>query len=114
MLPEAKAGFKAGLNGLLKPGDNQQCKDIVAAAVAQVDVLIVWDDTKNATQNIVNLVQIAQKLYNDTKAAVEAARTSTNFEAVQQSAIRNQKIIRNGQLLIIRDGKTFNAAGAEL
>ena len=114
MLPEAKAGFKAGLNGLLQPGDNQKCQDIVAAAVAQVDVLIVWDDTKNATQNILNLVQIAEKLYNDTKAAVEAARTSTNFEAVQQSAIRNQKIIRNGQLLIIRDGKTFNAAGAEL
>ena len=114
MLPKAKAGFKAGLNGLLQPGDNQQCKDIVAAAVAQVDVLIVWDDTKNATQNIVNLVQIAQKLYNDTRAAVEAARTSTNFEAVQQSAIRNQKIIRNGQLLIIRDGKIYNATGAEV
>lgn len=114
MLPKAKAGFKAGLNGLLQPGDNQKCKDIVAAAVAQVDVLIVWDDTKNATQNILNLVQIAEQLYNDTKAAVEAARTSTNFDAVQQSAIRNQKVIRNGQLLIIRDGKTFNAAGAEL
>ena len=114
MLPKAKAGFKAGLNGLLQPGDNQKCQDIVAAAVAQVDVLIVWDDTKNATQNILNLVQIAEKLYNDTKAAVEAARTSTNFDAVQQSAIRNQKVIRNGQLLIIRDGKTFNAAGAEL
>ena len=114
MLPKAKAGFKAGLNGLLQPGDNQKCKDIVAAAVAQVDVLIVWDDTKNATQNILNLVQIAEKLYNDTKAAVEAARTSTNFDAIQQSAIRNQKVIRNGQLLIIRDGKTFNAAGAEL
>ena len=114
MLPEAKARSKAGLNGLLQPGDNQKCQDIVAAAVAQVDVLIVWDDTKNATQNIVNLAQVVQKLYNDTKAAVEAARTSTNFEAVQQSAIRNQKVIRNGQLLIIRDGKIYNATGAEV
>ena len=96
MLPEAKARSKAGLNGLLQPGDNQKCKDIVAAAVAQVDV------------------QVVQKLYNDTKAAVEAARTSTNFEAVQQSAIRNQKVIRNGQLLIIRDGKIYNTTGAEV
>lgn len=114
MLPKAKAGFKAGLNGLLQPGDNQKCKDIVAQAVAQVDVLIVWDDTKNATQNIVNLVQIAEKLYNDTKAAVEAARTATDFETVQQSAIRSQKVIRNGQLLIIRDGNTYSAQGAEV
>ena len=114
LLPKAKAGFKAGLNGLLQPEDNQKCKDIVAQAVAQVDVLIVWDDTKNATQNIINLVQIAQKLYNDTKAAVEAARTATDFEMVQQSAIRSQKVIRNGQLLIIRDGKNYSAQGAEV
>jgi len=114
LLPKAKAGFKAGLNGLLQPEDNQKCKDIVAQAVAQVDVLIVWDDTKNATQNIINLVQIAQKLYNDTKAAVEAARTATDFETVQQSAICSQKVIRNGQLLIIRDGKNYSAQGAEV
>ena len=32
----------------------------------------------------------------------------------QSSASKTQKIIRNGQLIIVRDGKTYNAQGAQL
>jgi lysophospholipase L1-like esterase len=35
-------------------------------------------------------------------------------ESIQPSASSLQKIIRNGQLFIIRDGKTYNALGVEL
>jgi hypothetical protein len=39
---------------------------------------------------------------------------ATGIESVQSSAVRSQKVLRNGQLLILRDGKTFNATGAEV
>ncbi len=37
--------------------------------------------------------------------------TATDIESNQQSAISSQKVIRDGQLLILRDGKTYNAQG---
>ena len=41
---------------------------------------------------------------------------STGIEAVshQPSAISAQKVIRNGQLFIIRDGRTYSVAGTEM
>lgn len=36
---------------------------------------------------------------------------TTDMESVQHSAISTQKILRNGQILIIRDGKVYNALG---
>lgn len=36
---------------------------------------------------------------------------TTDMESVQSSAIGTQKILRNGQILIIRDGKVYNALG---
>ena len=45
---------------------------------------------------------------------VYASTALENPMSNQQSAISCQKLIRNGELLIIRDGKTFNALGAEV
>lgn len=43
---------------------------------------------------------------------------SSNFAAQKallgESNVEGRKILRDGQLLIIRDGKTYNAQGAEL
>ena len=38
----------------------------------------------------------------------------TAVDSIQNSDVRSQKVVRNGQLLIIRDGKTFNALGAQV
>jgi len=38
----------------------------------------------------------------------------TGFENVQQDNVQCTKVIRNGQLVILRDGKVFNALGAEM
>ena len=38
----------------------------------------------------------------------------TGIGSVQDSGFRAQKVVRDGQLVIIRDGKTFNALGAEV
>ena len=114
MMPMAKEQLKADLNALLKEGDPQACKDIVAAAVAQVDEIIVWDNKKTVAENILALAAAGETLYNTTKDAVEKARTETGFEAIRQNAAQDRKIIRNGQLYIFRDGKTFNANGAQV
>ena len=39
---------------------------------------------------------------------------TTELEKVQRDQEPSTKVIRNGQLVIIRDGKTFNALGAEM
>lgn len=38
-------------------------------------------------------------------------QTATGVESLQPSAISIQKVLRDGQLLIIRDGRTYNAQG---
>ena len=40
--------------------------------------------------------------------------TTTGVESIQNSEFRIQKIIRDGQMIIIRDGKEYNAFGVEL
>lgn len=44
----------------------------------------------------------------------DVANGGTGIESVQNSGFRAQKVVRDGQLVIIRDGKTFNALGAEV
>ena len=38
--------------------------------------------------------------------------TPTGMESMQGSAIRAEKILRNGQLIIIRNGVEYDATGA--
>ena len=115
MMPMAKEQLKADLNALLKEGDPQACKDIVAAAVAQVDEIIVWDNTKNVTENLVALTTAGETLYNTTKAAVEKARKETGLNnQMVNGKCQNGKLIRNGHLYIQRGDEIFNAQGARV
>ena len=114
MMPMAKEQLKADLNALLKEGDPQACKDIVDAAVAQVDEIIVWDNTKNVTENLVALTTAGESLYNTTKAAVEKARKETSIEAILGYPVKDAKLIRNGHLYIQRGDELFNANGARV
>ena len=50
----------------------------------------------------------------DTFTHFYAIESMQGVETVQPSTIRVQKLVRNGQLFIIRDNKTFNALGAEV
>ena len=44
----------------------------------------------------------------------DAIQTPTGTESIQPSAISIQKVLRDGQLFIIRDGKTYTATGQEV
>ena len=74
------------------------------------DAKRVLDDEEASLQELQDAITDMQNALNKAKAEVE----TTGIGSVYNTATRNQKVIRNGQLLIIRDGKTFNAAGAEL
>jgi len=38
----------------------------------------------------------------------------TGIESVRNNKLHSTKLLRNGQVLIIRDGKTYNVVGAEV
>ena len=50
----------------------------------------------------------------DGKKGFFSKKTTTGMESVQTSDVRSQKILRNGQFLILRDGKMYNVQGAEV
>ena len=54
----------------------------------------------------------SQELFNKTKTFTTTKIQA--LESIQQSAVSNQKILRNGQLLIEKNGKVYNAQGAEV
>jgi len=41
----------------------------------------------------------------------DAPAVTTGIDEVQRDEVQSTKVLRNGQLLIIRDGKTYNAQG---
>ena len=43
--------------------------------------------------------------------AAHMDNTPTGVESIQHSVVSNQKYFRNGQLVIIRDNRTYNALG---
>lgn len=67
------------------------------------------------TEYFVNVVAEddgGEKLFNKTKSFTTTAIQA--LESVQHSAVSNQKFIRNGQLLIEKNGKVYTVQGAEL
>ena len=53
-------------------------------------------------------------IWNFCKQYTTKGKVATGVESIQQSAVSSQKIIRNGQLLIERDGKTYTVTGQEI
>ena len=49
--------------------------------------------------------------YHATRIVIGKPKSATGFESVQYSAFSGQKILRNGQVLIIRDSKAYNMLG---
>ena len=55
-----------------------------------------------------------QEIYKQNLTFKTEGGTTTGVERVQPSAVRSQKIIRDGQMLILRDGKMYSVTGVEL
>ena len=74
------------------------------------DAKRVLGDEEASLQELQDAITDMQNALAKAKAEVEAM----GIGSVYNTATRNQKVIRNGQLLIIRDGKIYNATGAEV
>lgn len=119
LMVEGKAAIKAVLDGLLQTGDNAACEDIINDAKNEVDYFS-WDYNKTVEENLTDLETAVNDIITRAKAALATARTTTGNEEVedqdnsQQSKVESRKVIRNGRLLILQGGKTYNAVGAEV
>ena len=45
---------------------------------------------------------------------MKIGQTVTGIESIQDSEVRSQKILRNGQLIIVRDGKEYTVQGIQI
>lgn len=69
-------------------------------------IQVYWDlENTSSTNGVLNIDKVAY---------LTKAGSTQDIENVLPAAGSVQKIIRNGQIFIIRDGKTYNAQGVEL
>ena len=79
---------------------------VFAANVAKgKELKFAADNTKSVQTSTLSRILASVKLSDP---------VSTAIETVAPAAVKAQKIIRNGQVLIIRDGKTYNTLGARV
>jgi len=102
---------------LKKSGDSDACLKIVDDAIKEVNDWFEYDPNLNIQLNLQNYTKQMENLYNETVIKLEAQRATdiaSGMESIQDSEVSIQKVLRNGQLFILRDGKTFDARGAEI
>ncbi len=103
------------------------CDDatIVAEMRAPNDVAKCWDTEHNETIIPFGYYQYKGEKYYDKKSTIELTdpdeilyivftAATVGVENVSNRTQKYQKIVRDGQILILRDGKTYNLLGAEL
>ena len=114
LINENKALICASLDALLKEGDNDACKKIVADAKALVDAFTI-DGDLSGIENVEAMdTQFSYEWYLGIKDAVEKARKETSIEAIFGSSIKDAKVIRDGQLYIQRGNELFTITGQEV
>lgn len=87
--------------------------DVIAPFQAQI-MNLAWVFDKDVETNLTEIFAAANLIADNADAAVKAKRAATGIDEVsgQQSEVR--KVFRNGQVYIIREGKTMNVLGAEV
>ena len=103
------------LNDLLVGDEktNPEFLDVIAPFQTQI-MDLAWDFDKDVETNLTEIFAAANLIADNADKAVKAKRAATGIDEVsgQQSEVR--KVFRNGQVYIIRDGKTMNVLGAEV
>ena len=72
------------------------------------DTFIGWYDNAQGTGTALTVLPVG---YDGTVYAIWQSGIATDAEHVQVEAVKVQKILRNGQILIMRDGKVYNMMG---
>ena len=86
----------------------EECNEIELTATPDEGYEFVkWNDDNTDATRIV-------AVNSDIEFSATFQVKQTGFENVQRHNVQCTKVIRNGQLVILRDGKVFNALGAEM
>ena len=86
----------------------EECNEIELTATPDEGYEFVkWNDDNTDATRIV-------AVNSDIEFSATFQVKQTGFENVQRDNVQCTKVIRNGQLVILRDGKVFNALGAEM
>jgi len=90
----------------------QPSEDNKVLALTEANVITKGEKSFNGTGEHVLYITPSGGFYIAAIRVTETGgSTPTAVEDVQESAIRSQKVIENGQLIIIRDGVKYNAQG---
>ena len=112
-----KKQVNRSFDALLKDGDSDAVKQIINDAKAAINTL-AWDFSKTVEQNVEYLrYATSYDKFMDVKPAVDEQRkkdaTSIDNQMVNGKC-QNGKLIRDGQILILRGEKAYTATGQEV
>ena len=79
-----------------------------------ITIKSVFEGTATVTGDYFDWITGEEGEHNYTLTISIKGSTPTGIESIQPSAVSSQKVIRNGMLLIERDGKMYNAQGVEV
>ena len=104
------------LNGLLEADDSEACQKIISNAINYI-MTLTWDSSKSFIDAYKSLEKTIQEVIHEAKINLVNQRQkdiATGLESILNSDVSVQKVLRNGQILILRDGKTYTAQGQEV
>ena len=111
----AQEQFKQQLDQLLLPDDSEACILIIENAKAAVDELCL-DPSMSMAENIAALMLAGQEIFEQAQQDLADQRAQDQPQGIitvepQNTSIESRKILRNGMLIIERNGKMYNAQG---
>jgi surface protein len=106
-----KQSATAELENELQPDDSDACKQIIADAIAAVNAL-TWDPNKSFEENLMAIIEATSDIFDKAWEDLNAQREKE--QGIEDINIKSapRKILMDGTLYIIRDGKVYTATGA--
>ena len=105
------------LNGLLESDDSEACQKIISNAINYI-MTLTWDSSKSFIDAYKSLEKTIQEVIHEAKINLVNQRQkdiATGLETIsQEPRAKSQKLIKDGRLYILRDGKLYNAQGQEV
>lgn len=102
------------LNGLLESDDSEACQKIISNAINYI-MTLTWDSSKSFIEAYKSLETTIQEIIHEAKINLVNQRQKDEATGLEPLIVNgkcpNGKLIRDGQLFIIRGGKVYNAFG---
>ena len=104
------------LNGLLEADDSEACKKIISNAINYI-MTLTWDSSKSFIEAYKSLETTIQEIIHEAKINLVNQRqkdVATDTEIIPMTESSRRKVLIDGQIFILRDGKTYTIMGQEV